>query len=427
MVVGLEKEREAKRKIWIVNHYASCPDYPNEHRHFDIARELVKQNYEVTIIAASTMHNMGVNLIEDDSPILEKSYEGVRYLFLKTRSYEGNGVNRILNMRDFLKGFRRIVFDLPRPDVIVASSPHLPSLNVALDVADKLDVPCICEVRDLWPQSLVEYGYLPGWDPVSCKLYRDERRAYERADALVFTMEGGADYIRDKGWDTGNGGKIDLAKVHHINNGIDLNQYDFNKIRNCVVPELRETDAAKIVYAGSVRQVNDLGFLIEVASQMKEDDVCFVILGDGDELNELRERVLERGLDNISFVGRVDRSDVPACLERASLLLLHSASQKGLSRYGMSQNKLFDYLASGKPVLSNLPSQYSIVNRYDCGVEMSFKDSRDYASQIRRMLFDEAAMIRWGKNARSVAELYSFETLAVHYAEVIEKVLKEEQ
>ena len=93
----------------------------------------------------------------------------------------------------------------------------------------------------------------------------------------------------------------------------------------------------------------------------------------------------------------------------------------------MSQNKLFDYLASGKPVLSNLPSNYSIINKYDCGIERSFTGPEDFAEQIRQMISDKDSMKRWGENARTTAELYSFVSHTNHLIDIIEDITKEEQ
>lgn len=93
----------------------------------------------------------------------------------------------------------------------------------------------------------------------------------------------------------------------------------------------------------------------------------------------------------------------------------------------MSQNKLFDYLASGKPVLSNLPSSYSIVNKYDCGIERTFASPEDFAEQIRQMLSDKDSMKQWGENAQAAAELYSFVSHTNHLIEIIEAITKEEQ
>ena len=377
------------------------------------------------------MHNMGVNLADmnDTSPYLEKEYDGVSYVFFKTRDYEGNGLKRLLNMADYLKALKRNYAVFGKPDVIYASSPHLPSLGAACKIARALEVPCICEVRDLWPQSLIEYGYLSAHNPVSSFLFRKERKAYEEADALVFTMEGGKDYIQDKGWDIGSGGKVDLEKVYHINNGIDLDAFDKNATScKCSVEALQDNGKIKIVYAGSVRKANGIGYLVEVAECMRNDaDIEFVVLGAGDELDDLRRRIGSLGLENISFPGAIDKCEIPASLEKATLLLLYSSPQTGLSQYGMSQNKLFDYLASGKPVLSNLPSNYSIINKYDCGIERTFSGPDDYANQIRQMITNDDAMKRWGDNARAAASVYSFANLADKLVEIIKKVTEEKK
>ncbi len=419
-----------KKEIWLINHYASCPDYPNEHRHHDLAKELVRRGYEVSIIAASTMHNMNVNLIDDKSDCLsiERNYDGVTYIFIKTQSYSGNGLARILNMRDYIKRLPLVTKKMKQPDVIYVSSPHLFSLKTGLDIASSLKVPCITEVRDLWPESLVAYGYLNGKDLISRYLYKLEREAYERSDALVFTMEGGADYIQDKGWDFAHGGKVNLSKVYHVNNGIDLEAFDRNAATvKCDVECLNSRQSKKVVYAGSIRKVNDIGFLVDVAKEMQGESVDFVILGDGDERNSLLAEVSRQGLDNIFFPGAVDKKAVPACLGKASLLLQWSAPQPGLSKYGTSLNKLFDYLAAGKPILANLPSKYSIVNSRNCGIEREFSSVSQYADQIRRMLADENAIEVWSVNARKTAEEYSFVRLADGIVRIIEKITGEEE
>lgn len=109
------------------------------------------------------------------------------------------------------------------------------------------------------------------------------------------------------------------------------------------------------------------------------------------------------------------------------MLLMYSLPEDEIAKYGMSQNKLFDYLASGRPVLSNLPSDFSVINRYDCGIEESFSGPEDFARRIAQMLSDEDSLKRWGENSRSTAELYSFVSHTNHLIEIIEDITKEEQ
>lgn len=414
-------DKKKKEHVWIINHYASCPDFPNEHRHHDFAKELVRRGYDVTVFAASTMHNMGVNLIEGNESKIERFYDGVRYVFIKCRSYQGNGLARLLNMRDYIKALPEICLAESAPDVIWASSPQLFALKTALDIAEKMQVPCVCEVRDLWPQSLIEYGYLPKKSPIARALFRMERRAYERADALIFTMEGGKDYICDRGWDTEHGGKVDLDKVHYLNNGVDLTTFLADaKEKPCLLPELLESDKKKIVYTGSIRAVNNVGYMLDVAELMRDDDVAFFMVGGGDRLDELRAEVAQRGLKNIYFTGPVDKHEVPAVLKAADLLMVAFSPSNGIMKYGSSPNKLFEYLASGKPMLSNMAVNYSIIEKYNCGIERSFSGADEFADAIRSMTEDQDLMKVWAANSSTAAKDFSFERLTQRLVELFE-------
>ena len=422
--MGTEKPR---RTIWIFNHYATLMLKNKSGRHYSLAKELSHRGYKVVIFCASTIHN------SDESFAVEGRYrveqlDGVDYVIAKCRPYAGNGLNRIFNMLDYYRGLLNCAHEFSKPDVVIGSSVHPLAQRAALKISDRLGCKNIIETRDLWPESLVEYGYLNGASLLAKALYANERRTYERADALVFTMEGGLQYIRDKGWDIEGGGKVDLSKVFHINNGIDLDAFKENLAnRRNVLPQLEEGEAAKIVYAGSLRKANNLSYLIDVAEQMQDDNVEFFAIGGGDELDTLRAEVQKRGLQNIDFPGPIDKRDIPSALQNALLLLLYSQSQTSLSRYGMSQNKLFDYLASGKPILSNLPSSYSIINQYNCGLEKQFEGPEDFAQTIRDMISDQEAMKQWGENAGRAAELYSFERHADRLVRIIEDLVREEE
>ena len=414
--------------IWFFNHYATDTFFDQGGRHFWLARELVKLGHKVTIFAASTVHGRDEKIAVPSKGFKMDSIDDVRYVFIRARNYSGNGKARILNMIDYYRGLMKHALKFERPDVIMGSSVHPLAQIAALKLSKRMRCKCILETRDLWPASLEEYGVIKTDGIIARMMYLNERKCYAKADALIFTMEGGARYIQDKGWDVGSGGKIDLTKVYHINNGIDIEAFDRNASTvGCDVQCLNDGANRKIIYAGSIRKVNDIGFLVNVAKEMQEDDVDFVILGDGDERESLLKMASELKLDNIFFPGAVAKKAIPACLKRATLLLQWSASQSGISRYGMSLNKLFDYLAAGKPVLANLPSEYSIVNSFDCGIERMFSDPAQYADQIRRMLADQDVIDRWGDNARKTAEKYSFARHADKFIQIIENITKEEQ
>ncbi|MVX61090.1 glycosyltransferase [Enterorhabdus mucosicola] len=422
------------KTIWTIMIDNCLPEHGPHNRHFWFAKHLKEQGYNPVVFVASRERGNAIQMIEDDAPFKVDDSYGFPFVYIRIKDYGESMKKRILSIFEFHKRLNKyadtFVEMYGKPDVILGSNGYPLSPWLANRFAKKYQAASICEICDLWPLSLEEYDIIKPGGAIAKAMYVLERRNYENANAIIFSMEGGGDYIRDKEWDIDSGGKIDLAKVHHINNGIDLDAFRENTDAfACPVSELADNGKVKIVYAGSVRKANNIGYLVDVAECMQDDEqVEFVALGAGDELEELREKVRERGLSNISFPGAIDKREIPASLEKARLLLLlYSSMQVNLSQYGMSQNKLFDYLASGKPVLSNLPSNYSIINKYDCGVERSFSNPEEFAEQIRQMISDKDSLKRWGDNSRSTAELYSFVSHTNHLIEIIEDITKEEQ
>ena len=78
------------------------------------------------------------------------------FVFVRGRTYEGNGKQRVLNMVDFFRNVKRAARAYAKtwgkPDVIYASSVHPLTLVAGLQMAKHFGVPCVCEVRDLWPE-----------------------------------------------------------------------------------------------------------------------------------------------------------------------------------------------------------------------------------------------------------------------------------
>ncbi len=158
-------------------------------------------------------------------------------------------------------------FKKEKPDVIYTSSPDLFVAFFALVFGRKKKIPVVVEVRDLWPESIVEYKRMSRKNPIIQVLYQLEKWIYKKADRLIFTMPGGKEYIKDKGWDKA----IDLRKVHHINNGVDLEEFEANKKKYFLEDEdLKSQTIFKAVYVGSIRLVNHLEDIVNAAEDIEE-------------------------------------------------------------------------------------------------------------------------------------------------------------
>lgn len=415
-------------RVWIINHYAIPPSMGGLVRHYYFSKYLRKMGHEVRIFTASEIHNTNVNMIRDGSLYKEEMMDEVPYTFLKTRDYSGNGLSRIYNMMEFpiriQQAVNRFVKNGERPDVIYTSAPTIFAAGSAMIAAHRLKVPCVVEVRDIWPESIVEYKGMSRKNPIILALYQLEKWLYKGADRLIFTMEGGQDYIKEKNWEK----KIPLEKIRSLNNGVDLQEFDRNRIDfQLDTPELLDETTFKVVYTGSIRLVNNLGKIVEMAEYMKKnghDKIRFLLYGDGTEREELINLCKEKGLDNICFPGKVEKKYIPFILSKSDLNINH-VKQTGIMRFGCSLNKQFDYFASGRPVLSDLTVSYDLIERYHAGVTLPTQDTQTLCQEVLRfadMPKEEYQQIC--KNARQAAEQYDYQKLTEKLLAILQEVTK---
>lgn len=407
------------KNVWIFNHYAEPPQYETRVRNNMMAKYLMRAGYDVTIFGASTIHNTNINLITDGSPYIRREYDGLKFVHIKAPDYTDNGISRKLNLLLFPFHLWQVTRKLgEKPDVIV-NDLDVMAMSFPFWIARHFRVPIITEVRDLWPESLIEYGYLKRNSLLARFLYQVEKRMYLRSDSIVFTMEGAYDYIVEQGWEK----DIPRSKVHYINNGVDLELFDYDKEHFRVEdPELDDPEVFKVIYTGSIRRVNNLGLLLDAAKCVKDPRVKFLIWGDGDEREALEQRVCDEGLTNVVFKGKVEKKYIPSIVSRANLNFAHNAPSP-LFRFGISFNKLFDYLAAGKPVLCDFPCPYNPAVTYGAGIEVSGTQPQQIAKAIDALVTSaEQEWQSYCTNARRAAEDYDFRVLTQKLLNVIEEI-----
>ncbi len=410
-----------KKKVWIFNHYATDTMLDHGGRHYWFAKYLTRAGYDVRIFCASTVHDTDINFDVGEDGYCDKEVDGLKYTLIETSDYVGNGKSRVKNMYQFYRRIFRVVRNYEKPDVIFASSVHPLTLLAGIKIAKKLGVKCICEVRDLWPESLVEYDIISRNHIVTKLMYKGERRLYKKADYLIFTMPGAGKYISDRGWDA----DVSKDKIYYINNGIDLEVYKENMLNKTIEDKDLEDDSfKKVLYTGSLRAANKPENFISLAERLAEiaGNIKIIIYGGGDQLETLRAEVIEKGLKNILFKGRVDKEYIPFILSKGNLNLM-DGDIGGISKYGISGNKLFDYIASGRPVIMDCEeNEFGIINANKIGISRRFKDSSEMAEVIADMLNgDDNRYERWCENARKLALEYDFNRLTDKLIEIIEK------
>nr|WP_297705276.1 glycosyltransferase family 4 protein [uncultured Butyrivibrio sp.] len=403
------------KKILIICHYAQQPPLNTMLRYHNWGKELTHRGYKVTIIAASTVHNTDIDIIEETSRKKDVC-DGVRYYYIKTPKYTGNGIQRIKNMLSFCLGLR--YFRNLNPDMIITCEAYLyPFVNHYFK-----GVSIITDTVDLWPESIVEYANFSRNNPLIRTLYGLEKKAYLKSDALIFSMEGGKDYVREQPYSK----KINYSKVFHINMGCDILQKD-KELEGISFNLGWNPDNFNIVYCGSIRQANQVQQICDAAWEIQKrgyDTIRFQIYGNGDDLEMLKKYVTENGINNVSFYGRIEKDRIPYILAngRANILTYKHVP---LMKYGGSQSKLFDYLASGRPIICNAKFGYNLIERYRCGVVAENQSAGALADAIEKLYqVDVTELSEMGIRARQAAEAYDQPVLVDKLEEVFKYVIE---
>lgn len=404
----------AGKTIWLINHAAMPPQYEARIQTLKRAQYLREFGYKVYIISGSYLHNTNINLIKDKTPYTFAEYDGGQsFIHIRTKDYSGNGIQRIINLIVFYFRLWWFASKFEKPDYI-SHIAAVPFSNITYFIAKKFKAKFIVDVVDLWPESFLAYG-LVSKNNIFLKLaYLAEYWLYRKADVLIFSMEGGPDYIKEKKWSLEQGGKIDLNKIAYINNGVDLADFDYNKDHYVINDsDLENPDSFLVVYVGSIRLANNIKQLIDAASLLQEiKKMRFLIYGDGEDRAYLEKFCSENNITNVVFKQRwVELKYIPYILSKSSLNILNYKNSDIL-RFGGSQSKSFQYMASGKPICANVRMSYCPINQFKLGIAREFASPSEYADAIKSIYeLDQDSYNEMCRSARETAKYYDYKVL----------------
>ncbi|KAB2494844.1 glycosyltransferase family 4 protein [Priestia endophytica] len=398
-------------------------------RPFNFGKYFNKFDYETTVFSASYLHFSDINLINDKQLYKIDNESGIPFVFIKTTSSANNGLKRVMNMVEFYRNLFKVVNlyikDNKKPDLIIASSPHPLVMVAGIKIAKKLGVPCVCEIRDFWPEVFFMGGKLKERSILGRLLIKGEHWIYKNSDALVFLKEGDTNYLKEKNWTVEQGGDIDLNKCHYINNGVDIETFNQQINSNVVKDQDLLNDKFNVVYTGAIRPVNNVGNILDAAKLLREyKDIQFLIYGEGNQLEDLRERVINEGLTNVKMKGYVDKKYIPYVLNKSSVNILNYSQAKYNWSRGNSSNKLFEYMASGKPIISTVRMGYCPLERYKCGLSLE----KDTPEALAKAVLDiykipDSDYNQMSINATNGAKDFDYKVLAGKFNTIMENLI----
>lgn len=403
--------------IWIINHYAGNPELGMEYRHFFLARHLKKQNYQVSLISSS-FHHLYTVLPQTDGIITFQTFERIPFAFVKTPYYEGNNINRLLNMIAFSlrlkKYYNKFEQTFGKPDIVLGSSPHPFVVINLLHLKKIYKIPVLFEVRDLWPLMLIELGSISSFHPLSLLFSYLEKKGFKQCDRVISLMHSAHTYMIKHG--------LDSERYFFLPNGVEINSHGGLEKRDFSHPLIEKVCERKklgkfiVGYAGSHGSVNPIKCIVKTCALLRErglDDVEFFLVGNGLEKEKTVSLTKNLGLTNIYFHSAVKRDVIMAFYEKIDVAFVGLRDLPSF-RYGTSPNKLMDYMAAGKPVIYAVNSSFDPVKKARAGISIPADNAEKLVEAILELKKKSAEeLASMGIAGRNYAKnQFDFKTLA---------------
>ncbi|MEB3200906.1 MAG: glycosyltransferase family 4 protein [Synechococcaceae cyanobacterium] len=392
-------------RLWLVNQFANTPDLPGHTRQHELAAGLVQRGWQVSLFSSDfNLTQRRYRRLRGLALWQRERTAGIDWWWLWASPYRRNDLWRQLNMLSFC--LHLVGQLLPRgalarlrgrgPELILASSPQLPAAWTCLQIARLLGCPFVLEVRDLWPQVLIDQGGKRPEAPLVRLLAAMETQLYRRAALVIVLARGAEAHVRQRG----------ARRTAWLPNGPDLQAFRAR-------PLPPEEPWFTLLYAGAHGEANALETVVEAARLLASEEASapapegrrprFLLVGDGPAKAALQQAA--QGLPTIAFEPPRPKAAMPDLIASADAVLL-SLADVPLFRYGVSPNKLYDAYAIGRPVLTTVPGAIAAeVEEHGLGLSCPPADPVALAAAARALAATGVAERQaMGQRARQLAE-----------------------
>lgn len=407
--------RDGSRTLWIINHYAQDRGGRAGTRHLSIARHLPELGWKAIVIAAAEEHHTGARRLPDGVRHGLEMCDGVPFLWVSSLPGSGRGGGRVAGMFRFAMraAQRAATQQLPLPDVVLGSTVHPLAPAAARRLARRHGVPFLLEVRDLWPETLIEFGKIGRHGPVAIALRRLELSLFRSASRIITVLPRMVEYVAARG--------LPRGKVVWIPNGVDVERFDAS-------PPPPGNSTLRLMYFGSHGQANSLDTLIDAMAVLGGMEgtraVELRLVGEGPLKDRLKSRARALGLQNVAFEPAVPNARIPEIAREADAFVLPVLNRPGLYRYGVSMNKLFDFMAAARPVLIAMDAPANPIAEAGAGLVVPPEDPRAFAEAVLHLVAMGPGRRRELGLAgrRYVEEHHTYRTLAARLATTLDEV-----
>jgi len=383
-------------RILYFHQHFSTPKGATGIRSYEMARRLVAQGHQVTMVCGSYGGgNTGLA-----GPFLsgkrEGKVEGIDVIEFDLAYANSDGfLKRAVSFLKF--ALRSIGVALTaRYDLVFATTTPLTAGIPGIFARWLRNKPFVFEVRDLWPELPKAMGVIRN-PVVLWGMSLLEWASYRSAHRLIGLSPGIVEGIVSRG--------VDPSNVAMIPNGCDLDIFDAPA--QPWRPDGVDASHLMAVFAGTHGMANKLDAVLDAAACLKargRDDIRLVLIGQGKLKPALVSRAKAEGLNNVIFHDPVNKERLAGLMASADLGLQVLANVRAFY-FGTSPNKFFDYIASGLPVLNNYPGWLAeMIVREDCGFAVAPENPEAFADALEQAASDRAALKAKGERGRQLAE-----------------------
>ncbi len=402
--------------ILLINHYTGSPEYGMEFRPYYMSKEWIRRGHQVLIIGGSYSH------LRKQQPRQEhETIDGVNYRWVKLNQYKGNGIGRIVSMGLFITklgiSYKKYLSSFV-PDIVIASSTYPLDIYPAKRIANHYGAKLIYEVHDLWPLSPIELGGYSPNHPFIKVMQKGENDCYKYVDAVVCMLPKAEEHMREHG--------LAKGKFHYVPNGIVLEDWkntppQLPDQHEQLLHQLKTNGKFIVGFAGAHGIANSLYAAIDAIAPLADQDVVFVLTGTGPEKDKLIAYAKERQVSNVYFLPAVHKQVIPALLAKMDVLYI-GLQRESLFRFGISPNKLFDYMMAGKPVVQAIDAGNNIVAEANCGLCAEPDNKEEIGRAIMKLKgMTPSEREQLGQNGKTyVLAKHTYSVLAERFLKVME-------
>lgn len=408
--------------ILIINHYAGSKEMGMEYRPYNYGKKWAEMGHTVAILTADFTHLRIHNpKVDDDFQV--KIIDDIKYIFVKTNMYANNGFERFKNIAEFLFKITfniKKILSLIKPDIVISSSTYPFDIIPAMKIAKKCNGKVAFELHDIWPLSLMELYGFSKYNPLMMLVDYYEKKAYKKADLVISILPDSKKYFDEK--------DIKAKKYIHMPNGIEplFNLGEKVPAKHIEVIEKLKKDGKFIVmYCGGFSAANHLDYFVNSASAV-EKDTAFVAVGNGPKKIYLRRYARKMDIENVYFLDGIEKKQLFKLMSYADCLYL-GAKKSNLYDYGISMNKIFDYMFSGKPLICAIKASQNPIEMAECGLIVSPDDSLEVVHAVEKLKnMSKEEREKMGQKGKDyVLKNHNYNNLAVEYARILEELLNE--